>query len=85
MEETYTVNKQRRKTRDQHKVLLREKLCLFLLLVPGEENSPGWSCGENDGKMMAPLACPLLTCQMPVFAMKSPERKVTDDLFSLSN
>uniref|UniRef100_A0A665XD24 DH domain-containing protein n=1 Tax=Echeneis naucrates TaxID=173247 RepID=A0A665XD24_ECHNA len=41
-----------------------------------EENSPGWLCGEDDGKTMAPLWCPLLSCYMPVFAMKSPERKL---------
>uniref|UniRef100_A0A665XDM4 DH domain-containing protein n=1 Tax=Echeneis naucrates TaxID=173247 RepID=A0A665XDM4_ECHNA len=32
-----------------------------------EENSPGWLCGEDDGKTMAPLWCPLLSCYMPVF------------------
>uniref|UniRef100_A0A4W6EFM6 Rho guanine nucleotide exchange factor 10 like n=1 Tax=Lates calcarifer TaxID=8187 RepID=A0A4W6EFM6_LATCA len=41
-----------------------------------EENSPGWLCGEDEGKTMAPLWCPLLSCHMPVFAAKSPERKV---------
>ncbi|XP_040015692.1 rho guanine nucleotide exchange factor 10-like protein isoform X2 [Xiphias gladius] len=41
-----------------------------------EENSPGWLCGEDEGKSMAPLWCPLLSCHMPVFAMKSPERKL---------
>ncbi|XP_040889833.1 rho guanine nucleotide exchange factor 10-like protein isoform X2 [Toxotes jaculatrix] len=41
-----------------------------------EENSPGWLCGEDEGKTMAPLCCPLLSCHMPVFAMKSPERKL---------
>ncbi|XP_075881203.1 rho guanine nucleotide exchange factor 10-like protein isoform X2 [Nelusetta ayraudi] len=41
-----------------------------------EENSPGWSCGESEGRTMAPLGCPLLACQMPVFAMKSPDRKL---------
>uniref|UniRef100_A0A4W6EEL4 Rho guanine nucleotide exchange factor 10 like n=1 Tax=Lates calcarifer TaxID=8187 RepID=A0A4W6EEL4_LATCA len=40
-----------------------------------EENSPGWLCGEDEGKTMAPLWCPLLSCHMPVFAAKSPERK----------
>ncbi|XP_018535020.1 rho guanine nucleotide exchange factor 10-like protein isoform X1 [Lates calcarifer] len=41
-----------------------------------EENSPGWLCGEDEGKTMAPLWCPLLSCHMPVFAAKSPERKL---------
>ncbi|XP_058487431.1 rho guanine nucleotide exchange factor 10-like protein isoform X2 [Solea solea] len=41
-----------------------------------EENSPGWLCGEDEGKLMAPLWCPLLSCHIPVFAMKSPERKL---------
>uniref|UniRef100_A0A4W6EEL9 Rho guanine nucleotide exchange factor 10 like n=1 Tax=Lates calcarifer TaxID=8187 RepID=A0A4W6EEL9_LATCA len=33
-----------------------------------EENSPGWLCGEDEGKTMAPLWCPLLSCHMPTFA-----------------
>uniref|UniRef100_A0A672YKI9 Rho guanine nucleotide exchange factor (GEF) 10-like a n=1 Tax=Sphaeramia orbicularis TaxID=375764 RepID=A0A672YKI9_9TELE len=41
-----------------------------------EENSPGWLCGEDEGKTMAPFWGPLLACHMPVFAMKSPERKL---------
>ncbi|XP_044037919.1 rho guanine nucleotide exchange factor 10-like protein isoform X1 [Siniperca chuatsi] len=41
-----------------------------------EENSPGWLCGEDEGKTMAPFWCPLLACHMPVFATKSPERKL---------
>ncbi|XP_063766927.1 rho guanine nucleotide exchange factor 10-like protein isoform X2 [Eleginops maclovinus] len=40
------------------------------------ENSPGWLCGEDEGKTMAPFTCPLLACHMPVFATKSPERKL---------
>uniref|UniRef100_A0A8D0AE56 Rho guanine nucleotide exchange factor 10 like n=1 Tax=Sander lucioperca TaxID=283035 RepID=A0A8D0AE56_SANLU len=40
------------------------------------ENSPGWLCGEDEGKTMAPFWCPLLACHMPVFATKSPERKL---------
>ncbi|XP_034724154.1 rho guanine nucleotide exchange factor 10-like protein isoform X3 [Etheostoma cragini] len=40
------------------------------------ENSPGWLCGEDEGKTLAPFWCPLLACHMPVFATKSPERKV---------
>uniref|UniRef100_A0A7N8XSQ1 Rho guanine nucleotide exchange factor (GEF) 10-like a n=1 Tax=Mastacembelus armatus TaxID=205130 RepID=A0A7N8XSQ1_9TELE len=32
-----------------------------------EENSPGWLCGEDEGKTMAPFWCPLLACHMPVF------------------
>ncbi|XP_033938785.1 rho guanine nucleotide exchange factor 10-like protein isoform X2 [Pseudochaenichthys georgianus] len=40
------------------------------------ENSPGWLCGEDEGKTMAPFSCPLLACHMPVFATKSPERKL---------
>uniref|UniRef100_A0A8D0A2G8 Rho guanine nucleotide exchange factor 10 like n=1 Tax=Sander lucioperca TaxID=283035 RepID=A0A8D0A2G8_SANLU len=31
------------------------------------ENSPGWLCGEDEGKTMAPFWCPLLACHMPVF------------------
>lgn len=50
---------------------------MFLFFISGEENSPGWLCGEDEGKTMAPLWCPLLACHMPVFATKSPERKVT--------
>ncbi|XP_034442321.1 rho guanine nucleotide exchange factor 10-like protein isoform X4 [Hippoglossus hippoglossus] len=41
-----------------------------------EENSPGWLYGEDEGKTKAPLWCPLLSCHMPVFATKSPERKL---------
>ncbi|XP_038551361.1 rho guanine nucleotide exchange factor 10-like protein isoform X2 [Micropterus salmoides] len=41
-----------------------------------EENSPGWLCGEDEGKTMAPFWCPLLACHMSVFATKSPERKL---------
>ncbi|KAF7662309.1 hypothetical protein LDENG_00238970 [Lucifuga dentata] len=41
-----------------------------------EENSPGWLCGEDDGKTMAPFFCPLLACHMPVFATKSPDKKL---------
>uniref|UniRef100_A0A8C4I298 Rho guanine nucleotide exchange factor (GEF) 10-like a n=1 Tax=Dicentrarchus labrax TaxID=13489 RepID=A0A8C4I298_DICLA len=33
-----------------------------------EENSPGWLCGEDEGKTMAPFWCPLLACHMTVFA-----------------
>lgn len=44
--------------------------------MSGEENSPGWLCGEDEGKAMAPFWCPLLACHMPVFATKSPDRKV---------
>ncbi|TKS70795.1 Rho guanine nucleotide exchange factor 10-like protein [Collichthys lucidus] len=40
-----------------------------------EENSPGWLCGEDEGKTMAPFWCPLLACHMSVFATKSSERK----------
>ncbi|TMS18875.1 Rho guanine nucleotide exchange factor 10 [Larimichthys crocea] len=50
-----------------------------------EENSPGWLCGEDEGKTMAPFWCPLLACHMSVFATKSSERKLkihrlSDDL-----
>ncbi|XP_019110486.2 rho guanine nucleotide exchange factor 10-like protein isoform X2 [Larimichthys crocea] len=41
-----------------------------------EENSPGWLCGEDEGKTMAQFWCPLLACHMSVFATKSSERKV---------
>ncbi|XP_054473058.1 rho guanine nucleotide exchange factor 10-like protein isoform X2 [Anoplopoma fimbria] len=41
-----------------------------------EENSPGWLCGQDEGKTMAPFWYPLLACHMPVFATKSPERKL---------
>ncbi|CAN9511965.1 unnamed protein product [Ophioblennius macclurei] len=41
-----------------------------------EENSPGWLCGEDEGKTGAPFWYPLLACHMPVFAMKTPERKL---------
>uniref|UniRef100_A0A3Q1AT68 DH domain-containing protein n=1 Tax=Amphiprion ocellaris TaxID=80972 RepID=A0A3Q1AT68_AMPOC len=41
-----------------------------------EENSPGWLCGEDDGKTIASFWYPLLACNMTVFATKSPERKV---------
>ncbi|XP_034540176.1 rho guanine nucleotide exchange factor 10-like protein [Notolabrus celidotus] len=41
-----------------------------------EENSPGWLCGEDEGKTMAPFCCPLLSSHMPVFATKSSERKL---------
>ncbi|KAM3621676.1 uncharacterized protein V6R79_014380 [Siganus canaliculatus] len=41
-----------------------------------EENSPGWLCGEDEGKTMPPFWYPLLACHMPVFAAKSPERKL---------
>lgn len=46
------------------------------LFVSGEENSPGWLCGEDEGKIVTQLCCPLLACHLPVFAMKSPKRKV---------
>uniref|UniRef100_A0A667ZGU7 Rho guanine nucleotide exchange factor 10 like n=1 Tax=Myripristis murdjan TaxID=586833 RepID=A0A667ZGU7_9TELE len=41
-----------------------------------EENTPGWLCGEDDGKTMAPFWYPLLACRMPVFATKSLDRKL---------
>ncbi|XP_077384551.1 rho guanine nucleotide exchange factor 10-like protein isoform X2 [Festucalex cinctus] len=41
-----------------------------------EENSPGWLYDEHEGKTTAPFWCPLLTCHIPVFATKSPERKL---------
>ncbi|XP_072308272.1 rho guanine nucleotide exchange factor 10-like protein isoform X3 [Eucyclogobius newberryi] len=41
-----------------------------------EENTPGWLCGEDEGKTMPPFWYPLLACHMPVFATKSPERKL---------
>ncbi|XP_061543054.1 rho guanine nucleotide exchange factor 10-like protein isoform X1 [Phycodurus eques] len=41
-----------------------------------EENSPGWLYGEHEGRTTAPFWCPLLACHMPVFATKSPERKL---------
>ncbi|XP_062271880.1 rho guanine nucleotide exchange factor 10-like protein isoform X2 [Scomber scombrus] len=41
-----------------------------------EENSPGWLYGEDEGKTMAPFLSPLLASHMPVFAAKSPERKL---------
>ncbi|XP_031727608.1 rho guanine nucleotide exchange factor 10-like protein isoform X1 [Anarrhichthys ocellatus] len=41
-----------------------------------EENSLGWLCGQDEGKTMSPFSCPLLACHMPVFATKSPERKL---------
>ncbi|XP_030586314.1 rho guanine nucleotide exchange factor 10-like protein isoform X1 [Archocentrus centrarchus] len=41
-----------------------------------EENSPGWLCGEDEGKTTAPFWYPLLACHMSVFATKSPERKL---------
>ncbi|XP_069567386.1 rho guanine nucleotide exchange factor 10-like protein isoform X1 [Brachyistius frenatus] len=41
-----------------------------------EENSPGWLCGEDEGKTIAPFWYPLLACHMSVFATKSPERKL---------
>ncbi|XP_053725045.1 rho guanine nucleotide exchange factor 10-like protein isoform X1 [Synchiropus splendidus] len=39
------------------------------------ENSPGWLCGEDDGKP-GPLMYPLLICHMPVFSVKAPQRKL---------
>ncbi|XP_076003314.1 rho guanine nucleotide exchange factor 10-like protein isoform X2 [Genypterus blacodes] len=47
-----------------------------------EENTPGWLCGEDDGKTMAPFWCPLLACHMPVFATKSTDRKLEAALHS---
>ncbi|XP_055016673.1 rho guanine nucleotide exchange factor 10-like protein isoform X1 [Boleophthalmus pectinirostris] len=41
-----------------------------------EENTPGWLCGEDEGKTMPPFWYPLLACHMPVYATKSPERKL---------
>ncbi|XP_061688595.1 rho guanine nucleotide exchange factor 10-like protein isoform X2 [Syngnathoides biaculeatus] len=41
-----------------------------------EENSPGWLYGEHEGRTTAPFWCPLLACHMPVFASKSPGRKL---------
>ncbi|XP_067359448.1 rho guanine nucleotide exchange factor 10-like protein isoform X3 [Channa argus] len=41
-----------------------------------EENSPGWLSGDDEGKTVAQFCCPLLACHMPVFALKSPERKL---------
>ncbi|CAL8336914.1 unnamed protein product [Merluccius merluccius] len=41
-----------------------------------EENTLGWFCGEDEGKPMASSGCPLLACRMPVFATKSPDRKL---------
>ncbi|CAL8400667.1 unnamed protein product [Arctogadus glacialis] len=42
-----------------------------------EENTPGWSCGEDGGKPLPASGCPLLACRMPVFAVKAPDRKRT--------
>uniref|UniRef100_A0A3P8WUE0 Rho guanine nucleotide exchange factor 10 like n=1 Tax=Cynoglossus semilaevis TaxID=244447 RepID=A0A3P8WUE0_CYNSE len=41
-----------------------------------EENSPGWLFGEDEGKLTAPLWCPLLSCHIPIFTQKSPERRL---------
>lgn len=48
----------------------------MIKFISGEENSPGWFCGEDEGKVMARGCCPLLASHMSVFAMKSPDRKV---------
>ncbi|KAK0139574.1 Rho guanine nucleotide exchange factor 10-like protein [Merluccius polli] len=45
-------------------------------LLNREENTLGWFCGEDEGKPMASSGCPLLACRMPVFATKSPDRKL---------
>uniref|UniRef100_A0A1A8GQ38 Chromodomain helicase DNA binding protein 5 n=1 Tax=Nothobranchius korthausae TaxID=1143690 RepID=A0A1A8GQ38_9TELE len=47
-----------------------------------EENSPGWLSGEDEGRSIAPFCCPLLACQMPVFATRSQERKLEMALHS---
>uniref|UniRef100_A0A8C5D805 DH domain-containing protein n=1 Tax=Gouania willdenowi TaxID=441366 RepID=A0A8C5D805_GOUWI len=41
-----------------------------------EENSPGWLCGEDEDRSISPFWYPLLACHMPVFAARTPERKV---------
>ncbi|XP_062312163.1 rho guanine nucleotide exchange factor 10-like protein [Osmerus eperlanus] len=41
-----------------------------------EENSPGWFCAEDVEKTMDAFRCPLLACRVPVFATKTPERKL---------
>ncbi|XP_068452032.1 rho guanine nucleotide exchange factor 10-like protein isoform X2 [Clinocottus analis] len=48
----------------------------LLRLCGREENSAGWLCGQDEGKAVAPFSCPLLACHMPVYATKSPERKL---------
>lgn len=48
----------------------------MIKFISGEENSPGWFCGEDEGKVMARGCCPLLASHMSVFAMKSHDRKV---------
>ncbi|XP_077459097.1 rho guanine nucleotide exchange factor 10-like protein isoform X1 [Stigmatopora argus] len=41
-----------------------------------EENSPGWLSGEHEDKTTPPFWGPLLVCHMPVFATKTPDRKL---------
>uniref|UniRef100_A0A8C5FZ90 DH domain-containing protein n=1 Tax=Gouania willdenowi TaxID=441366 RepID=A0A8C5FZ90_GOUWI len=41
-----------------------------------EENSPGWLCGEDEDRSISPFWYPLLACHMPVFAARTPERKL---------
>lgn len=48
----------------------------MIKFISGEENSPGWFCGEDEGKVMARGCCPMLASHMSVFPMKSPDRKV---------
>ncbi|XP_015230836.1 PREDICTED: rho guanine nucleotide exchange factor 10-like protein isoform X2 [Cyprinodon variegatus] len=50
-----------------------------------EENSPGWLYGEDEGKTIVPFSCPLLACHMPVFATRSPERKLETALHNPVN
>ncbi|XP_014888668.1 rho guanine nucleotide exchange factor 10-like protein isoform X1 [Poecilia latipinna] len=50
-----------------------------------EENSRGWLYGEDEGKTIVPFSCPLLACHMPVFATKSPERKLETALHNPVN
>ncbi|KAJ3602063.1 hypothetical protein NHX12_029823 [Muraenolepis orangiensis] len=56
--------------------ILRNGEALDAVSECGEENSPGWFCGEDQGKPMASSGCPLLACRLPVFAVKSPDRKL---------
>lgn len=57
-------------------LVLPQWYIFFSFFFSGEENSPGWLYGDDEGKTMAPFSCPLLASHMPVFAAKSPERKV---------
>ena len=50
-------------------------VCVWFVFS-GQENILGWESAEEDGKKKGPFSCPLLTCRIPVFSLKTHTLKV---------